>query len=141
VIGPPETDVTGPALAEGVDQVPGGLDRVFRDAESPGEHIRAPARHQREGRHVRSRPGPAEQTVDQLVDRAVAPETDDEIDAVGARRSSQLGGVPAVAGRDHIDLEVAAQRPDYHFARTRCRGGGLRIDHQQRPHERQRNGG
>ena len=56
------------------------------------------------------------QAVDDLVDRAVAPDRHHEVDALGGGLGAELARVPPVRGLDDVELQLAAEGSDEHVA-------------------------
>ena len=75
-----------------------------------------------------------QQPVDDLVDRAVAAEGDDDVGAVAHRPAGQGGGVPAVGGLGDLELGVAAQGVGEDVALASGGGGRARVGHDEDPH-------
>ncbi len=76
-----------------------------------------------------------QQTVDDLVHRAVAAEGHHQVDVVALRRlPAEVARVAAVLGGDRFQLHLARERVDQHVARARARGGCRRIDHEKCTH-------
>ena len=109
-------------------------------ARAPGRRRWCRRRGRRRGRARRSCGPVGEQPVDDLVDRAVAAEDDDEVEAVVAGLAGQLGGVAAVPGVGDLELELGLQRAGQHLAGAGRGRGRCRVDHQQRPHGREPTG-
>ena len=93
-----------------------------------------------------ARPGQAlrvgavvQQTVDDLVDRAVAAEGHDQVDVAALRGlPGQVPGVPAVLGGDDLQLQLAGERVDQDVTGAGTGGGCCRIDHEKCAHAQQR---
>jgi hypothetical protein len=106
-----EVPVTGRAQADDpmaphpqrVQDASGGVDRISRQAERAGEHVRVPARQGGQGRPlgggVRAGRGRrrAHDPVDRLVDRAVTAQRDQQLVAVRDRGRRQGSGMAPVA--------------------------------------------
>ena len=119
---PDRTEVGGvDAAGEQLDR----FDRVVRHADRAGEHVGRPA-----GQHTERGPAPGDASGD-FVERAVAPETDDHVEAATGRVVGEAGGVAAPVGLDEFDVVPAAQpsMDDHGVARGHRRGE--RIDHEQ----------
>ena len=89
------------------------VDRVVRDPERPREHIGGSAR-QRASAVVR-----ADQTTRGLVERPVAGEHDDDVDAHLRRFTRQLGRVAALPGLDDFDVVLGRERAGHRLACAR----------------------
>ncbi|GAA4954000.1 hypothetical protein GCM10023238_20690 [Streptomyces heliomycini] len=77
-----------------------------------------------------------QQTVDDLVDRAVPAEGHHQVDVVALRGlPAQVARVPAVLGGDRLQLHLAGERVDQHVARARTGGGCRRVDHEKCTHD------
>ncbi len=108
--------------------MPGGSDRVARDAEGSGEDVCGAAgddahRHRAAG-----------EAVGHLVDGAVAPERDDDVVGPPGGLAGQLGGVAAAPRVDHVDLDAGGEgafhEPDL-SGRDRA---GLHVGDEKEPH-------
>jgi hypothetical protein len=75
-----------------------------------------------------------QQAVDHLVDRAVAADGHDHVDAVDDRLRAELAPVAVVGGLRHLDLQLAGQGVDQPVAQGRRRRGRHRVDHDERAH-------
>ena len=75
-----------------------------------------------------------EQPVHDLVDGAVAAEGDDQVEPLPRGADGERGGVAAVAGLHHLDLQLAGQRPREHLAAAGGRRGGGGVHHQEGAH-------
>ncbi len=84
-------------LAQKLDR----LDRVVRHAERAGEHVGRPA-----GEDAEGGVGTGDAGRD-LVERAVAAEADDDVDAAARGVVGESGGVTAAVRLDHLDVVVA----------------------------------
>ena len=90
--------------ASEAEQLRGRLDRVVRDPERAREDIGGTTR-QRGERGVR-----ADQAVCGLVERPVAGEHDDDVDAHLRRLTRELGRVAALPGLDDFDVVLGRER-------------------------------
>jgi hypothetical protein len=118
-----------------LDDRAGRLDRLRRQAECPREHVRAAAGNHRESRGVGS-DALAQQAADDLVDRAVTADRDDDVEPVGARLGGQVGRVSAAVRLDGVDLQFATERANDDVSGSWAHGGRARVGHQQRSHPR-----
>jgi len=71
VVGQAQADLAVVALGQRLEQLPGRVDRVGRQAQGPDEHVGAPARQRGQGGRLGARRRAAQQPVDGLVDGAV----------------------------------------------------------------------
>jgi hypothetical protein len=132
---PAQPDAAQAPRAQRVEQHCRRLDRVSGQPEGAVEDVGPAPWYDGEGRHPVVRPV-GEQTVDHLVDRAVAAEDDDQVQLVAAGGGRELGGVAPVLGVDDLELELGLEGGGQHLAGARRGGRRGRIDHQQRPHGR-----
>ena len=110
------------------EQLRGGVDRVVRDPERAGEDIGGAARQRRE-RGVR-----ADQPTGGLVERPVAGEHDDDVDAHLRRFTRQLGRVAALPGLDDFDVVFGRERSGHRSACARRDARSDRVDDQLEAH-------
>ncbi|CAM5469693.1 hypothetical protein SGRIM128S_00966 [Streptomyces griseomycini] len=124
------------ALAQRVQQGAGGLHGLVGQPQGAGEDVGGAAGdHGEPGQVFRIGSG-VQETVDDLVDRAVAAEGHDQVDVVALRRlPAQVARVPAVLGGDRLQLHLTGERVDQYVARARTRGGCRRIDHKKCTHD------
>src|SRR5581483_2078799 len=117
----------------------GGLDRVVGQAQGACEDVRGAAGHHRQtGQAVQCRTR-VQETVDDLVDRAVAAEGHHEVDVLAVRRlPAEVARVAAVLGGDRLQLHLARQRVDQHVTSACACGGCPRVDHEKCTHAGQR---
>ena len=113
------------------EQVTGRFDGVVGQPDRAGEHVRRAARQRRQRRLG------AGEAVGDLVERAVAAEADDHVDAVVGRPLGQAGGVAPTVGLDHRDLVVRGERLLDHDPAPRRHRGRRRVHDEQESHWRQ----
>ena len=122
---PDRADVVGPDPVR--QQVDGG-DRIVRQPERAGEHVRRSARE-----HAERGVGPGDPGRD-LVERAVAAEADDDVEPAPCRVGRVPRRVPAPVGLDDLDVVVACE-PSVDHDRVASRDRRRkRVDHEQDPH-------
>jgi hypothetical protein len=102
----------------------GRIDQVRGNAEHLGEYVGRAA-----GQEAQRR-GRARQAVGGFVDRAVAPERDDDVVALTRRRARELGGVSLGLGVDRPDLEAVLEREHDHFAQRTSDRRRVGVDDQ-----------
>ena len=93
------------------DEPAGGLDRVVREAERAGEHVRRAA-----GQNAQRRVGTGDTRRD-LVERSVAAVPDDDVDAPARRIVREQSCVTAPVGLDGFDV-VSLSEPALHDHRV-----------------------
>ena len=77
-----------------------------------------------------------EQTVDDLVYRAITAEGQNNVDVVSTCLPSQIGGVQAMCGVYDVDVNCGGQRPDDDLTSARRCRRRIRINNQDRSHTR-----
>src|SRR5260370_22214187 len=120
------------------------VDRIGWNPQGADEHVRAPTRNGHQSGQLprirppaRARSGPsgrAEEAVHRLVDRSVAAEREQHVVAFDGSLPGKLGGVTPIACLHHFQLDEGRQGPHDHVSAGRGRGGGARIDDQERSH-------
>jgi len=112
-----------------------GLDGIAGQAQGAGEHVRGTAGHHTQHGDV-ALAAVREQTVHDLVDRAVTPVGDHEVDALLGRLRRRGHRVTPVVGLDNVQFHVAGQGVREHVPPGRRGRRRLRVHHQDCSHYR-----
>ena len=119
---PDRTEVVG---VDAVGEILDSLDRVVRHAERASEHVGRPAGEDSEGGV-----GTGDARRD-FVERAVAAESDDDVEPPPSGIVGESGGVTATVRLDHLDVVITAQASMHDHGVARRDRGGERIDDEQ----------
>ena len=125
-----EADRPDVACGDAVGQQLHRSNRIVGHAEGAGEHVGAAAR-QRAERGLGTG-----HTGGDLVERAVAAEADDDIDATAGGILGEPGGVSAAIGLDDLDVVALGESSVHDHGVARRHRGGERVDDEQDAQDR-----